>query len=75
MSGTIWLMAVRVRGLGKPPFSPVRHSDLTFQRQEKECFLRPGRLSLVEPRLPSNLRTVKVKNQNNFPECQSAANI
>lgn len=45
MSGTVGLMAARVRGPGKPPSSPVGHPDLTFRRQEKECPL--GRHGLV----------------------------
>lgn len=44
MAGTVWLMAVRERGLGRSPSFSAAHSDLTSRRQEKACPL--GRTGL-----------------------------
>ena len=75
MAGTVWLMAVRERGLGQSPFFSAAHPDLTSRRQEKACPLgRPGLgLGVASCRAALHPQDCQGQQPKPLPKCQPAA--
>ena len=75
MAGTVWLTAVRERGLGRSPSFSAAHSDLTSRRQEKACPLGRTGLGLGVALCRAALHPQDCQGQQPklLPKCQPAA--